>query len=165
MDLFESFLRITWDPEGEPITLLDFGEPLWSEISLNGSQMVQPSTSLRARGIRTFPRGNEQNELSFEKASVEDSFENAFAKRINGVIDLPRSSAPVLIELKDERAWIIHSCSITSWPGGQIERLTREGIVILGGHMERFNFIPDDAMLWGDEDPVLWDDGDFVLWS
>lgn len=156
MELSDSFLRVTFDPNGVAIVLLDYGDPLWDPVALDGRQVVQEAGLIRAAGIRAIPRGNERHTLSFSLCRIRDAMDDAFAARVNGMLALPRTMADVLISLEDGRGWRIKNAAISDWPGGQEERLTRDGVHITGGEIiaDSGTFAP--GSVWSADDQ-LWE--------
>lgn len=135
LTVYDSFIRLTYSPGFTPITLVDFGDMLWGPILIDGSQLVEVQSFVRALGISTFPRGNERHTLSFDRCRREATLADAFAARMDAILSLPRLRADVLLELEDGRAWRILNCSVESWPSEQTEFLTREGVRIIGGQL------------------------------
>lgn len=150
MDLYDSFLRVTFDPDGIALVLLDYGDAMWGPVTIDGEQSVQVQGFLRALGIKAFPRGNDLHTVSFEKCRIEDGMDDALASRLNGIIALPRTMADVLISLEDGRNWRIANCAIRNWPGGQEERLTREGVSIIGGRLTADEGVFVPGQTWGE---------------
>ena len=150
MDVFDSFLRVTFDPDNVALVLLDYGDALWGPVAIDGEQAVQVQGFVRALGVKAFPRGNESHSLSFEKCRILDSMHDALAGRLNGIIALPRTMADVLISLEDGRNWRIANCAVRNWPGGQEERLTREGVNIIGGLLTADEGVYAPGQKWGE---------------
>ena len=140
MELTDSFVRLTWDPDGAALVLVDYGDPLWSPVELDGRQVIQQVGLIRAAGMRAIPRGNETHNIKFTACVIEDAMDDAFAGRLTRITTLPRAGADVLISLEDGRSWRLKHCAVQAWPGGQEERLTRETVEILGGDLT-----PDDG--------------------
>ena len=136
MDLFESFVRVLFDPDGIAMTLLDYGDPLWEPLAFDGSQVIQEVALVRALGIRAMPRGNERHAVAFAIARIEATLYDAFASRLTGTIALPRDMADVLIALEDGRQWRLKNAAVSAWPGSQEEFIGREGVQLIGGNLE-----------------------------
>lgn len=150
MELFDSFVRVTFDPDDLAIVLVDYGTPLWGEIRLDGEQIVQEQTFVRAAGIQAFPRGNERHTLAFEICRIEDDMPDAFAARLNASITLPRIKADVLLSLDDGRSWRLKNAAARSWPGTIIERITRESVQIMGGQLIADEGVYTPGLTWGE---------------
>jgi hypothetical protein len=131
--LFDSFIRVMFDPDGIAMVLVDYGDPLWGEITLDGEQIVQEQGFVRAAGIRAIPRGNQRHTLGFELCRVETGLFEAFEARVNGMISLPKTGADILISLQAGQQWRISKCAVRNWGGSQDEFLTRERVDIVGG--------------------------------
>ena len=156
MSLYDSFARLTFDPAGAAVVLVDFGDAMWTPMSLDGGQLVEVSTLVRAAGISAIPRANEQHRMSFSVARIMDTKEDAFASRINGSITLPRYMADVLISLTDGRQWRLKNCAVKSWKSAQEEHISRESIEITGGQLivDPGSYYPSD---YWNSDPATWD--------
>jgi hypothetical protein len=155
-DLYDSFLRLTYDPDGIALVLLDYGDAMWGPVELDGSQIIQITSLIRAAGVKATPRGNEQHTLRFALCRIEDSLQDAFAARINGIIALPRTMADVLVELADGRKWRLKNAAVQAWNGGQTERLSRENVELLGGQLitDAGSYTPAD---YWNTDPGTWE--------
>ena len=150
MDLLDSFVRITFDPDGAALVLLDYGTALWGPLEINGEQIVQEQGFVRAAGIKAFPRGNNRTALRFEKSEIEDSIVDAFATGLSAIVALPRTQADILVSLQDGRNWRISNAAIRAWPVGQEARLTRQAVEIIGGRLtaDAGVFVPGQT--WGE---------------
>ncbi len=136
MELFESFVRLMFDPDGDAVVLLDYGDPLWEPLAFDGAQVIQEAAFVRAAGIHALPHENERHTLGFALGSIEATLYDAFAHRLTGTIALPRTMNDVLIALEDGRQWRLKNAAIQSWPGSQEEFISREGVQIVGGNLE-----------------------------
>lgn len=150
MDLLDSFVRITFDPDDAALVLLDYGTALWAPLGINGEQVVQEQGFLRAVGIKTFSRGNDRTTVSFEKCEIETSIVGAFASSLNGIAALPRTTADILISLEDGRKWRISDAAIRAWPTGQEARLTRQAVEIVGGRLTGDAGVYIPGQTWGE---------------
>lgn|GEM_PF-5049853 len=156
MYLYDSFVRLTFDPAGAAVVLVDIGDPMWTPMSLDGGQVVEVASFVRAAGISAIPRANEQHQMSFATARIMDTMEDAFASRLNGSITLPRYMADVLISLTDGRQWRLKNCAVKSWKTAQDECISRESIEITGGQLivDPGSYYPSD---YWNTDPATWD--------
>lgn len=158
MELYDSFVRVTFDPDGAALVLVDYGTALHGPIEIDGGQIVQVQGFVRAIGVKAFPRGNESHRLRFEKAGIEDSLVDAFAAFLTDSISLPRTQADVLLSLEDGRNWRIKDCAIRAWPGGTDgTRINRQGCEIKGGRILYDEGSYDPGSVWGDIG-VFWED-------
>jgi len=137
VELFDSFIKLTHDPAGTPTVLLNYGDALYGEPVIDGSQLTEPVALIRAAGIIVIPRANERNTLRYTLCTVAETLTDAFAGRLTRAIALPRTMADIKIEMPvaDGRKWLLKNACITAWPGGQQETLTREEIQIQGGEL------------------------------
>lgn len=131
--LFDSFIRVMFDPDGIAMVLVDYGDPLWGEIALDGEQIVQEQSFVRAAGIRAVPRGNQRHTLGFELCRPSPGLFSAFEARVNAMITLPKTGADILISMEAGQQWRIKDAAVRNWGGGQDEFLTRERVEIIGG--------------------------------
>lgn len=151
MELYDSFVRITFDPDGAALVLVDYGTPLHGPMEIDGGQVVQVQGFLRALGVKAFPRGNESHSLRFDKAGIEESLADAFAGRLTGCLSLPRTQADVLLSLEDGRNWRIANCAIRSWPGAMDgTRINRQGVEIIGGRLTADAGVYLPGQTWGE---------------
>lgn len=120
---------------------------MWGPVAIDGEQVVDIQSRVRAKGIRAVPRGNETHTVEFERCHVMDTVADAFAARMNGSTAVPRGSADVLIRLGDGRGWRIKNAAVRSWPGGQVERFVRERLSIIGGEMIQ-DYDPAASLAW-----------------
>lgn len=156
MYLYDSLVRLTFDPAGAAVVLVDYGDPMWTPMSLDGGQVVEVSTFVRAAGMSAIPRANEQHRISFTVARIMETMEDAFAARFNGSITFPRYMADILISLTDGRQWRLKNCAIKSWKSAQEERISRESIEITGGQLivDPGSYYPSD---YWNTDTATWD--------
>lgn len=135
MELYDSFLKITYDPDAAAVILLNYGDALWGPVELDGGQLVQEQGFVRAVGIKAFARGNERHTLKWEMAVETAGLAAAFAAQLNAAIGLPRGSSDMLISISGGAAWRLQSAAIRAWGGGQEEHITRQKVEIVGGAM------------------------------
>jgi hypothetical protein len=150
MELFGSFARITYDPDGIALVLLDYNDDLWEPLAINGDQMVQVQGFVRAAGIKAFARGNEKTSLNFMKCNIETSVVEGFARLLSDIVALPKSTADILISLEDGRNWRIPDAAIQSWPASQEARLTRQTVEIIGGKIAGDAGVYIPGQTWGE---------------
>lgn len=150
MELWDSVVLVTWDPAGTALVLVDFGAPMWEPVTLNGEQLVQSSTYVRAAGTKHFPRGNETNQLTFTLARITDGVADALEARLVNAIALPRTKGDVLLTFESGTQLLMKDCAIRSWGGGQEEHLTRETLTILGGAMQVTTATYTPGAIWGE---------------
>ena len=150
MDLFDSFVRLTWDPDGDALVLVDYETPMWEPVEIDGGRVVQAVELLRAVGVRHFARGQESHRLRFVLCRVEDDMEDALAARMNSMCSLPTGTADVLLSLGDGRNWRLHSCAVRGWGGGQEEVLTREMVEIVCGRITPDEGTYAPGQTWGE---------------
>lgn len=132
--IYDSFVKVTFDPDGTPVVLVDYGDALWGPLEIDGGQVIDPQDFMRASGISAVPRGNERHTLAIELAGIDDSLADSFAGMLNACIALPRTQADVLLSLEDGRGWRIANCAIESWPSkAGKDRINSKGIRIIGG--------------------------------
>lgn len=150
MDLWDSIVRVTWDPAGTALVLVDFGAPMWEPVTLNGEQLVQSSTAVRAAGAKHFARGNETNQLTFSLARITDGVADALEARLLNAIALPRTKGDVLLTFESGTKLLLKDCAIRTWGGAQEEHLTRETLAILCGAMAETTATFSPGATWGE---------------
>jgi hypothetical protein len=133
--LLDSMVRVTWDPDGEAQILVDFGDPMWSPVLIDGKQMVDVAQGLNRKGVLNIPRQNETHKLTFTLAGLTAGPVEAFERRLEQSIAAPRDMADVLISFESGKSYRLKDCAVESWPSGQVERLTKETLNILGGEL------------------------------
>lgn len=133
MELYDSPVRVIYDPAGTALVLVDFGTPMWDPVALDGEQLVQTASYVRGAGVKHFPRGNESHTLTFTLARETAGAADALESRLANTLALPRGRADVLLAFESGTQFLLKDCAIRSWSGGQMEHLTREGLVILCG--------------------------------
>jgi len=150
MELLDSPVRVIFDPADTALVLVDFGTPMWEPVALDGEQLVQTASYVRGAGAKHFPRGNESHVLTFTLARETEGAADALEARLTNSLALPRAKADVLLGFQSGTQFLLKDCAIRQWRGGQVEHLTREGLVILCGLMELTTdtFTPGDT--WGE---------------
>ena len=150
MELYDSPVRVIYDPAGTALVLVDFGTPMWEPVALDGEQVVQTASYVRGAGVKHFPRGNESHTLTFTLARETDGGADALEARLTNSLALPRAKADVLLGFESGTQFLLKDCAIRSWRGGQVEHLTQEGLVILCGRMEATATVYTPGATWGE---------------
>jgi hypothetical protein len=145
VDLYDSFVRISYAGR----MLLDYGDPLWGPVTIDGQQIVETVNFVASPTARNFARGNETHVIRFELCRIFQSMEDAFAARLSAMASLPRAESGLLIELRDGRKWAMTSATARSWSGLQEERMTREVVEIIGGGLAPFTGSVTASPRWG----------------
>lgn len=136
-ELLESSLRITWDPEGAPVVLVNYGDDLAGEITLDGQQAVDIVPFVRAAGVTTYDRGNEQHQINIPLSVETPDVPGAHASVFAIAKQLPRSGdADCLIEIEGGGAYTLKSATIQGWTGTPHSRISDHGISIVCGLIE-----------------------------
>jgi hypothetical protein len=131
METYESIVEIK---HGSTV-LVALGDPMWTPVAINGQQLVDVVARVRAAGIQAIPRGNERNSLTFEKCDETDDIATAFKNELAWAAGLPRTMATVTITFEDESAFTLANATVEAWFGGQMDRLGRLGLQIIGGKL------------------------------
>lgn len=174
MDLWDSIVRVLWDPDGERLVLVPYGMAMWRAVEVDGQQDVQTSSYVRGTGTKNFPRANEAHKITFTVAREKSTIEVAFDARLNNARLLPRTTKDVLLSFAGTpRQYRVKNCAIESWPHDQEEHVTRESVVILGGEIvldsgtyadgDVWGEVPALALLGEDGEPILAEDGSYIL--
>jgi hypothetical protein len=133
--LWDSVVKVTWDPDGAATVLVNWDDPMWEPVTLDGKQVVQEAPGLRRAGVDHFPRGNERHELRFTLARETAGIAAAFQARLTNALAVPRTRRDVLLSFESGAAFRLRNCAVESWPSGQVEHLTKETLVIRGGEL------------------------------
>lgn len=131
--VFESNVRVIFAPGGANLLLVDWGDELSERVTLDGGQLVDVVPRIRAGGVMTYPRGNEQHRLSFEKSRQEASLGAALSERLRRALALPRGRADVVLWFESGTKYRLKDATVESWPSQQDALWTRERVVIVGG--------------------------------
>ena len=115
--------------------LVALGDPMWAPVAINGQQIVDVVARVRAAGVKAFPRGNERNTLTFEKCDEAADIATAFKNELAWAAALPRTMAAVTITFADTSAFTLPDATVEGWSGGQMGRLGRQGLQIIGGKL------------------------------
>lgn len=151
MELFESVVRVTWDPDGAAVVLVDYGTPMWEPVRLDGQQLLDVSPLVRAAGSAVIPRGNETHILTFMKAAETAGVREAIAGQIGAQRSAPRGRADVLLQVGNHGGWRLRGAAVESWPGGQaIEHIAAIGLRIMGGDLVVDPGTPTPGGTWGE---------------
>lgn len=151
MELFESLVRVTWDPDGAAVVLVDYGTPMWEPVRLDGQQVLDVSPLIRATGSAVIPRGNETHTLTFTKAAETAGVREALAGQIGAQRSAPRGRADVLIQIQSNGGWRLKGAAVESWPGGHpVEHISAMGLRILGGELVVDAGTPTPGGTWGE---------------
>jgi hypothetical protein len=133
--LLDSMVRVTWDPDGDARILINFGDPMWSPVLIDGKQVVDVAQGLNRKGVLNIPRGNETHKLTFTLGGITAGPVEAFERRLEQSIAAPRDMADVLISFESGKSYRLKDCAVESWPSGQLESITKETLNILGGEL------------------------------
>jgi hypothetical protein len=158
MDLWDSIVRVTWDPDATALVLVDFGDPMWEPVSVDGEQLVQRSSYIRALGAKHFPRGNESHRLAFSLARITEGVSEAFVARLTAALALPKTDGkPVLLAFESGEQFRLADCAVRAWPHSQVDGVTRETVVIECGRMTADAGVYAPGQTWG-EISFHWED-------
>lgn len=158
MELLDSIVRVIWDPDSAALVLVDYGDPMWEPVSINGEQMVQTASFVRGLGTKHFPRGNESHRLTFTLARITEGVSKAFVTRLSAGISLPKAaSKPVLLAFESGEQFRAANCAVRAWPHSQEEHVTRESVIIEAGPLsiDAGVYVPGET--WG-EISYHWED-------
>lgn len=134
MELTDSVVKLTWDPNGTPLVLVDFGDPMWAIVTLDGQQLTHHQTFVRAAGAKVYPRGNESHSIAFELAADPAEIPAAMKAALDWMIAAPRTQADLQIEIDGiTTIYTLHDCAVPRWSGGIEECLVRRRLQIEGG--------------------------------
>ena len=146
---YDSTVRLMWDPDGDRIVLLQLGDMMWQLVSLDGQQVVERATYVRAAASKALPRGNDGHELVFEIARQTDGPADAFKKRLTNITTLPRTGKDLLITFEDGTHFRMRDAAIQSWPARTEDSVLIERISIAGGLIEADGGTYTEGSTWG----------------
>lgn len=146
---YDSVVRLMWDPDGDRIVLMQLGDEMWQLLSLDGQQVVDQATYVRAAGSKALPRGNDSHEIVFEIARETDGPADAFKKRLTNITTLPRTGKDMLVTFEDGTHFRLKDAAIQAWPGRQEDHLLIERISIVGGSIVTDAGTYTEGSTWG----------------
>jgi len=149
-EVTDSVVRVVWDPDGSQLILVDFGDPMWSEVAVDGGQVVDVAGAIRSPGKTAWPRGNEEHTLTFEIAVETAGIAAAFEHRLDRAIAVPRGQADVLLQFESGSQYRLRRAAAERWPHAQLGRLARESLIIRGGDLVADVGTYDPLITWGD---------------
>ncbi|MCW1913738.1 hypothetical protein OJ996_09140 [Luteolibacter sp. GHJ8] len=135
LELWDSVVRVTWDPDGAATVLVQYGDPMWEPVKVDGKQVVQEGQGLKRAGVDNFPRGNERHELRFTLARETPGVADAFEDRLTRSLAVPRGKGDIRLSFESGAQFRLRKCAIESWPHDQVEHLIKETLVIRCGEM------------------------------
>lgn len=153
MDLWDSPVRVMWDPDGVCLVLVAYGAPMWSPVRVDGGQQVQTSGAIRRAGVRNQPRGNESHSVEFSIARITGSVEAAIVAGFIDALALPRTMRDVLLSFSSGAQFRVRDCAIERWPhehDPQHDHVARESVVIRGGEMVADAGVYAEGDVWGE---------------
>ena len=153
MDLWDSPVRVMWDPDGLKLVLVPYGAPMWSPVRVDGGQQVQTSGAIRRAGVKNQPRQNEAHTIEFSIARITDSVEAAIIAGFSDALALPRTMKDVLLSFSSGPQFRVRNCAIERWPhehDPQHDHVARESVVIRGGELEADGAVYAEGDVWGE---------------
>ena len=131
--VYESQLRITHNPTGAATVLLDWGDDVAGEPTLDGGQAVDVVTYARGSGVKTFDRGNESHTLSIPLEKETGSIRDAHNQLFTGALAVPRNTADVLIEVQGGVRVLLKDATVQDWNALTESHFTGRVLTIIGG--------------------------------
>lgn len=151
MDLWDSIVRVMWDPDSLRLVLVPSGAPMWAPVAVDGQQEVQSVALVRGAGVKHYPRANESHRISFTLCRLTpDTVEDAMIARLAAGSALPRTTKDVLLTFDNGRQFRLKNCAVQSWPHTQDDHLTRETVTIMAGEMVADLGTYVDGDVWGE---------------
>jgi hypothetical protein len=136
--LYGSPLRVTWNPGGSGVVLVDFGDELIGDITLNGQRIVQTSNRVRSAGGVSFDRGNKRNVFKIARRKEQPTLQDALSQALYELATVPDGAADVLFEIQGQtQTFTLQDATIGDWDGGiptgEMETFAIIGRTISGG--------------------------------
>jgi hypothetical protein len=150
MDLWDSPVRVMWDPDGTRFVLVPHGAPMWDPVKVDGSQQVQTAGAIRRGGVRNHPRQNEAHQINFAIARVKESVSAALQANFVDALALPRTMKDVLLTFAGGRQFRVRNCAVQSWPHEHEDYVCRQTVRILGGEIVSDDGDYDEGNTWGE---------------
>jgi hypothetical protein len=165
MDLWDSPVRVMWDPDGVCFVLVPFGAPMWEPVRVDGSQQVQTSGAIRRDGVKNHPRQNEAHSIDFTLARVKDTATAALEANFFDALALPRTMKDVLLTCAGGRQVRVKNCAVQSWPHEHEDYVCRQTVRILGGEIVADTGEFEEGNIWGEmpEETLLTEGGDGLV--
>ena len=150
MDLWDSPVRVMWDPGGAGLVLVPYGAPMWEPVRVDGGQEVQTTALVRGTGVKNYPRGNEAHKIDFTIGRVKATVVEALEANLADALALPRSMKDVLLSFADGRQFRVKNCAIQRWPHEHEDQVCRQTVSILGGHIVTDPGSYAEGATWGE---------------
>ncbi|MCW1887719.1 hypothetical protein OKA04_23480 [Luteolibacter flavescens] len=165
MDLWDSPVRVMWDPGGVRLVLVPYGAPMWEPVKVDGRQEVQVTAPVRAKGVVNLPRGNESHAIAFALARVKASPLAAVEANFTDALQLPRGKADVLLSFAGGRQFRVKNCAVQSWPHDHEDHVCRQRVSILGGEITLDAGSYVEGPVWGEVPPesLGTEDGEYLV--
>ncbi|MCW1926278.1 hypothetical protein OKA05_27235 [Luteolibacter arcticus] len=173
MDLWDSPVRVMWDPDGARFVLVPYGAPMWEPVKVDGGQEVQTSATVRGTGVVNYPRGNEAHKIDFTMARVKGGVKAAVQANFVDALALPRSRKDVLLSFAGGRQFRVKDCAVQSWPHEHEDQVCRQTVRILGGNIVADLGTYVEGSVWGEVpletlmaeggDELVTEGGDFLV--
>jgi hypothetical protein len=133
MDLFDSPVKITRDPSGTPVVIIDYGDPLTELPRIDGRQIIEVLSHIRATGPGTVSRQNELHTLTFTAVTIAASIDAAIEAAFDHAGAAPRTTNTYQIETAAGKKWTLAAATMESWSGTITDSLALKTITLQGG--------------------------------
>jgi hypothetical protein len=149
-DLWDSAVRVIWDPDGVRLVLVPYGAPMWDPVKVEGSQQVQKAGAIRRGGVKNYPRRNEEHHVGFALARVKDSVSAALQANFADTLGLPRTMKDVLLSFPGGRQFRVKNCAVQSWQHEHEDHVCKQVVKIQGGEIVSDPGEYDEGNTWGE---------------
>lgn len=129
MEVFDSVCRLR---HGSTV-LVAIGDPCWEIVRVNGRQLVDEVTRVRAAGLKAVPRGNESNEITYTLCEECEDIEAASKAALTYPAALPRTAATITLDFADSSGATYADGVISDWSSDIEGRLVRHRVRIVAG--------------------------------
>lgn len=173
MDLWDSAVRVMWDPDGVRLVLVPHGAPMWEPVKVDGGQQVQTGGAIRRAGVKNYPRQNEAHRIEFSIARVKGSVSAALEANFVDALALPRSMRDVLLSFSGGRQFRVKNCAVQSWPHEHEDYVCRQTVRIVGGEIvaddgsyvegDVWGEMPAEALITEDGVGLITEGGEFLV--
>jgi hypothetical protein len=124
--MVSSNFKVTYDPSGTPLVLVNFANLIGEELEIPWAQDVQKSTRTRAPDGKNFGRGNVQNGLTFVVYKDHADDATARAWMFSHAVSLPKlETKTVKVEIQGGAQYLMSEAVIQSAPSRMVIHTTK----------------------------------------
>lgn len=125
------------------MVLVDWGDDLTGEVSLDGRQLVQNAEFVRSAGSANYARGNESHRLDIPRSFERESIAQAHDALFLVAQQVPRTGdADCLVEVQGGGSYMLRSSAIESWGGAVDGHLSDHSFSVVFSTIETLHSSP-----------------------